>query len=217
MSPADFATPTPRPGIIDALRKDAAALAGDPREVLLCFTCDPYQPLEDIYHLTRQALEVLASHGIRPRILTKNPAQAVFLDQKLLIAARAILGTSLSWTDAFRCLMWEPGAPCPEDRIRGIRRAHGLGLRTWLSIEPVIDPVQALEILRTVGREVDEVKVGKLNHNAEVERTIDWTRFCREAVQVASCGPAGWYIKNDLWKFADAETRAIGQSGKGKA
>jgi len=211
MAAAEFGQPAPRPGILGALRQDAFAFRGDPREVLLCFTCDPYQPIEQEWKLTRQALGIFAANQIRPRVLTKNPLAAMLRDTDVLGAAKATIGTTLAWTSADDCRAWETHAPSPAQRIEGLRLARQAGLRTWLSIEPVIDPLQALDVLLAVGREVDEVKIGKMNHNPEVERAVDWTAFCRKAVAIARAGPAAWYIKNDLWKFADIKTRAFGQ------
>ena len=215
MTAAEFARPAPRRGIIEALLFDAATMAGDERDVLLCFTCDPYQPLDATEELTRQAMSILAANNLRPRVLTKNPMAAIRRDADLLAEAGAVLGTTLAWTAADDCRRWEPHAPPPAERAEAIRLARDCGLRTWLSVEPVIDADQAIEVIRTLGREVDEVKVGKLNHNRAVEERTDWTTFCRRAVATLAKGPAAWYIKNDLWRHADAVTRRWGRAGNG--
>ena len=44
MSKAEFhAESRTRPGILEALERDAKQLEGDPRPVFLCFTCAPWQ------------------------------------------------------------------------------------------------------------------------------------------------------------------------------
>ena len=45
----------PRPDILKALKKDAAKLAGDKREILLSFTSDVYQPIERPCEMPRQS------------------------------------------------------------------------------------------------------------------------------------------------------------------
>src|SRR5450759_1046018 len=53
---ADFVLSSPRPGFIASLEKDAAKLqaAGVSGQVLLSFTCDPFQHLDVEHQVTRQ-------------------------------------------------------------------------------------------------------------------------------------------------------------------
>lgn len=63
---------SPRVGVIEALRKDAAGHAGTYERVLLSFTSDPYQPAQNELGLTREALEVLVEHRVPFQVLTKG-------------------------------------------------------------------------------------------------------------------------------------------------
>ena len=45
---------------------------------------------------------------------------------------------------------------------------------------------------------VDFCKVGKLNHNKEVERSIDWPKFRDNAVALLDSFGSEHYIKEDL-------------------
>lgn len=67
-----YGNPQPRAGVLEQLEKDARKLAGDARPVLLCFTCDPYQPINDEHQLTRRAIEILNGEGLAVHILTKR-------------------------------------------------------------------------------------------------------------------------------------------------
>ncbi|MEN6547455.1 MAG: hypothetical protein ABFE07_15590, partial [Armatimonadia bacterium] len=69
-------SPQPRPGIIDALRREAPKYRGTDKRLLLCFTCDPYQPIDDEHRLTRQALEVLIENEVPSQVLTKGGLRA---------------------------------------------------------------------------------------------------------------------------------------------
>jgi DNA repair photolyase len=42
-------------------------------------------------------------------------------------------------------------------RIAAIKAAHEMGIRTWVSLEPVIDPDQALELIEQIHPFVDEI------------------------------------------------------------
>ena len=59
-----------------------------------------------------------------------------------------------------------------------------MGIYTWVSMEPVIIPDEALEVIRAAHSYVDFWKVGKLNHNKEVEQSVDWPKFREDAVSL---------------------------------
>src|SRR3990167_2822714 len=57
-----------RPGILAEVAKEAPAYAG--KEVHLCFTCDPYQALDDDLRITRRAIKILIAADVTVRILS---------------------------------------------------------------------------------------------------------------------------------------------------
>ncbi len=77
--------------------------------------------------------------------------------------------------------------------------AHDRGIKTWVSLEPVIDPEQALILVDTLHRYVSHWKVGKINHHPEAENGVDWVKF-REQIKVAFAyhGITDYYIKRSL-------------------
>jgi len=95
---------------------------------------------------------------------------------------------------------WNPRRVSPQAR-EALADAHALGLRTWVSIEPVIYPDQALQVLNLTT--VDTFKVGKLNHDKAREEKIDWRQFLADVLAKLEGRECGYYIKNDLWKWAD--------------
>lgn len=198
---ADFhAHPTWREGAIEQLDKDAAKLqaAGYTGSVLFCFTTDPYQPLDCTAKLTRLGIKTLHAHGLSVEILTKGGRRAE-RDFDLLTPADRF-ATTLTFLDEADSLNWEPGAALPDDRIAAIERAKSLGLTTWASLEPVIDPVQSLEIIGRTADCIDLFKVGKLNHHP-LAATIDWADFARAAVALLEKLGKAYYIKDDLRKY----------------
>ncbi len=170
--------PTPRKDLLAGLAKEALKYSGTADRILLCFTCDPYQPCEEDYGTTRQALRQFVDAGAPFQILTKGGTRAV-RDFDLLEKGDGAFATSLVWTDDKDRQHWEPKAAPVEDRLAAIAEAHRRGLPTWVSIEPVIDPAQALHIIRDHSDIVDTWKVGKLNHHpAAID--IDWQAFTDE-------------------------------------
>lgn len=200
ISPVEFHTsPAPRPGILDALRVDARQLDGDGRPILLCFTCDPYQPLEVEHRLTRSAIGILGAANLRPRILTKNPRLALE-DLPALAAAGGDFGVSLSWCGEEWRREWEPGAGTLGERLAALDDAKDAGCRTWVSVEPVIDPDEALGAIAAVAGTVDAIMIGKINHHPKAEKGVDWGKFAAEAVRVCEAEDQAYYLKADLVK-----------------
>ena len=121
-----------------------------------------------------------------------------------MLGAGDKVGATLTFTDPADSLEWEPGAAPPAERFALLEKAKSLGLTTWASLEPVIDPEQSLEIIRRAHEYVDTFKVGTLNHHP-LAREIDWYRFGSQAVELLDELGCGYYIKNDLRKHLEQE------------
>jgi len=199
---ADFAHVTPRKGILDALKKDLKKRLGDKRPVLLSFSSDPYPAMEATERLTRAAMELLVGARMNVRLLTKNPGLALKLDSDLLVAGRVEFGTTIIFRDdAFR-QVWEPNAPTIESRWLALKWAHEvLELKTWVSVEPVINPPEAIRVISGFAAYVDLWKIGRWNHDARANN-IDWRRFGLDALALLTRLGAHYYIKDALWKSA---------------
>lgn len=184
-----------RRSILTELAKDARRLSGANARVLLSFTTDPYQPIEAEQRITRQAIEILHEHGLAVEVLTKGGTRAS-RDFDLYGPGDAFAST-LTFLDPAQSEKWEPNAALPNDRIEAIRQAHTAGITTWVSLEPVIDPEQSLEIIRQMHPYVDLFKVGKLNYHPQA-KNIDWREFGHEATSLLSRLGKRYYIKDDL-------------------
>jgi DNA repair photolyase len=197
-----FAQVRPRIGIIDQLEKDARSLrfpwSKPDSPVFLCFTCDPYQQIDVKYQLSRQAIKSLHNNNLDVMILTKGGKRAE-RDFDLLKPSDQF-GVTLTCLDNAESLKWEPGASLPSDRIESLRKAHDMKIQTWVSIEPVINPEVSLEIIRQTSCFVDLYKVGKMNYDP-VAKTIDWSKFGRDAVNLLDSLGNKYYIKEDLKKY----------------
>jgi len=89
---------------------------------------------------------------------------------------------------------WEPGAALPLDRITSLTEAHSLGIQTWASLEPVIDPKQSLEIILATASFADHFKIGKWNHDPAANQ-IDWKSFGKAAVALCERLGKKYYLK----------------------
>ena len=170
------------------------------RRVLFCFLSDPYQPLESELHLTRRGISVAARHGIKVDILTKGDGALIEQDLPLMLESQTHLGITLSFINDASRREWEPMASTVQSRLDILRKAHEMGIYTWVSMEPVIIPQEALEVIRQAHDYVDFWKVGKLNHNKEVERIINWPKFRDNATVLLDSFGSRYYIKEDLRK-----------------
>lgn len=177
----DFATNIgPRPGILKAIERDADSMvfAEDHRVVTFSFTSDPYgrgrKPEDDI---TRQALQIMVERCISFDVLTKGGSLAE-RDFDLLKRGGSF-GTSIVWNHDPIGFEWEPYAASVYERLTTMARAHKAGIWTWLSVEPVINPDEALGLLRyfLLYPDCDEFRIGKLNHAKDLEAKVDWQEF----------------------------------------
>ena len=196
-----FLTGAPRRNILLGLQEQLErdkTLSG--KEVLLSFLSDPYPPIEEELEITRQAIKELHGHGAYVRLLTKSGMRAT-RDFDLL-GKDDWFGVTLTCLTRFLSEQWEPHAASPAGRIESLRLAKEANIGTWVSLEPVINPGESLEIIQRTHAYVDEFKVGKLNYHP-LAATIDWQKFVHEAVELLEKLHCKYYIKADLRKFLE--------------
>jgi DNA repair photolyase len=152
--------------------------------------------------VTRQAIEVLMRHDLSFTILTKGGTRAVKDFDLLKSYDKARFGTSLVFTSQKDADEWEPGATPVNDRALAIEEANGCGIPTWVSLEPVIDPEQALTLIEHLHPIVDHWKIGKLNYK---DLPVDWIKFRKEVKSLCDSLGADYYLKNSLTKLEDPQ------------
>ncbi len=202
-TPEKHAVPKLRKDLIDNLRKDADKLekAGDKRQILLCFSCDPYQKFNDDYCMTRRALKLLFSRNLNVVILTKGGERSTQdFDVLLLNKEKIKYGATLVFADDAEALKREPGAAPTSGRIAALKKAHDLGIKTWVSLEPVFSCADTLELINRTHKFVDEYKVGILNHHPH-SKTINWHKFKIDVIEKLESLKKPYYIKKDLLKY----------------
>lgn len=203
-SRASFRVPKPRKDVLKLLEKDAEklALSKECRPILLCFTCDPYQPIEGRHQITREAIKILKDHGLRVAVLTKGGILAQ-RDMDLL-DGRDEFAVSLTCMTTEATRWWEPGASLPHDRIVNLMAAKHRGIQTWVSLEPVLDPNWALYWVAVAAPLVEHFKVGKLNYH-QGARSTNWARFAYDVIRQLERHGMNYYIKQDLAQYLGRE------------
>jgi len=196
-----FNQSSPRTDLIKNLAKDAEEMRKnkDQRNVLLCFTCDAYQHINDQYKLTRQAIQIFQNCEINYTVLTKGGERSE-QDFDIWDPKFGTYAATLVFTDKSQRQKYEPGAAPTSERIAALKRAHELGIKTWVSLEPVFDPVQTFELIRQTHEFVDLYKVGKLNYMDE-SKAVDWKVFAQQAIDLIGSFGNDIYVKNDLRKY----------------
>lgn len=182
--------------VLKNVRRDVKNLDGS-QNVLLCFMGDAYQPVAEVMELAHQCIEVIIAAGVPVTVLTKGGMRAARDFDLLAKNQKSEFAATLTFNDPAESLKWEPGAALPADRLKALKTAHDMGIKTWVSFEPVIDPAAVMRLIRDTSRFVDLVKVGKWNYDRGAA-AIDWAAF-REEVKFLLDGLGKPYIpKRDL-------------------
>ena len=144
----------------DLLRREI--IKKKPGRVWISGVCDPYQPLEAKYKLTRQCLEILAQNNWPVIVQTRSPL--VLRDIDILKGVRNFeVGLSVTTADDSIRKLFEPDAPAIKDRVRALDKLQQAGIRTYAMIAPMLPGAEGLpEIL---AGKVDYVMVDRMNYN----------------------------------------------------
>lgn len=159
---------------------------------LLSSVCDPYQPVEEEYKLTRQCLKLLRSYGWGIRILTRSPLVIRDIDI-LTYSLDAMVGLSIPTdNDRVRKIL-EPDAPPIAARIETLRQLKAKGIRTWAFIAPIL-PMDPVKLHHLISPHVEYVMIDSLNYPDQVKHifreegweyalTPEYARETREKLQ----------------------------------
>jgi DNA repair photolyase len=184
-----------RENLLEKVEKDCQSGLID-RPVHLCFTCDPYQDIDIKLQLTREVLKLFKKYNINFQMLTKGGMRAT-RDFDLYKPGDSFGSTLTCIPYNQYAKYWEPNAPGNADRFESLLIAHEEGIRTWVSLEPVIYPEDTLEIIRITYNYVDLYKVGTINYN-EKKKYIDWKDFGHKTIDLLESLGKEYYIKDDL-------------------
>jgi len=124
--------------------------------------CDPYQPLEEKYKLTRKCLEILVEHNWPVVIQTRS--SLVLRDMDILMKGKSLeAGLSITTADDNIRKLFEPNAPSIEERINTLDELHKVGIRTYAMIAPMLP--KAEELAEMLDGKVDYVLFDRMNYH----------------------------------------------------
>ncbi|MEJ2071641.1 MAG: radical SAM protein [Syntrophobacterales bacterium] len=152
--------------IIEVLRSELRRKRHRGR-VLLSSVCDPYQPLEQRYRLTRGCLEALSEYGWGFDILTKSPL--VTRDLDIFIEAPDVtVGLSIPTdNDSVRRVL-EPNSPPIGARLATLKKLHATGIHTWVFIAPIL-PMNPTRLYEAIEPYITHLMLDPLNYRNQVK------------------------------------------------
>jgi DNA repair photolyase len=132
-----------------------------PGTVWVSGVCDPYQPVERRYRLTRQCIAIITRSGWPLVVQTRSPL--VVRDLDVLTSAPDVeVGMSVTTADDAVRKIFEPRAPAIEARIDALARLHQARVRTFAMVAPLLPGAEDLPGL--LADKVDHILVDRMNY-----------------------------------------------------
>ena len=125
-------------------------------------TCDPYQPLEMRYKLTKRCLEILLENRWPVTVQTKSPL--IKRDLELVRKFHNIeVGFTITTADENIRKIFEPNAPPVGERVETLNELRSSGIKTFVMIAPLLPKAEGL-VAQLTGK-VDYVLIDKMNYH----------------------------------------------------
>jgi DNA repair photolyase len=124
--------------------------------------CDPYQPLEERYALTRRCLEVLIGRDFPVEIQTKSARVRRDLDVIKRIPGVEV-GFTIATDDELTARKFEPGASPIRERIEVLKEFKAAGVRTFAFAGPLL-PGNPEKLAALLAGAADRVLVDRMNY-----------------------------------------------------
>ena len=146
--------------------------------VWISSVCDPYQPIEKTYSITRQCLEVLAVKQFTVNIQTKSTLILRDLDvlQKFV---QIEVGFTITTDDEAVAEQFEPGAARIKHRIAALKKIRSAGITTFAFIGPIL-PLNPQNLIRQLEDATDRVLIDRMNYVGSVQSIYRKLGFYRE-------------------------------------
>lgn len=185
-----FAKVEPRPAIVESVKRQLEREQITGKLIHLCFTCDPY-PADIDTNPTREVIKAIKEAGNNVQILTKGGFRAE-RDFDLLDGGDWF-GVTIT-TDSIKPTEIEPRAANASERIITIGKAKQLGINTWISFEPVIEPETVYGFIKYCNQ-IDLFRIGKMNYQPS---NINWAQFAVKCEVLCHIYGRNYYFKADL-------------------
>jgi DNA repair photolyase len=124
--------------------------------------CDPYQPLEERYALTRRSLEVLVGRDFPVEIQTKSARVRRDLDVIRRLSDVEV-GFTIATDDGTIAGMFEPKASPVGERVEVLREFKAAGVSTFAFAGPLL-PGNPERLATLLAGAVDRVLIDRMNY-----------------------------------------------------
>ncbi len=149
--------------------------------VWISSVCDPYQPLEAEFKLTRGCLEQLLEKQFPVNIQTKSIL--VLRDLDLLKQFEAIeVGFTIATGDEKVAKLFEPQAPPVKERIKALKTIRTQGIRTFAFLGPLL-PGKPEQLVDRLAGKVDYVYIDRMNYASSIRsfyKRLGWERALKD-------------------------------------
>lgn len=187
-----FKYPTVRRDLFRKLNSDFEKIGGE--KVFMSFKSDIFQELEKTTMVVPSILSMCISYDIIPIILTKNEIPNDYWDN--LVKAKAEIWVTLTTYEP--SLGLEPYASLPHHRILNLAQAKSHGLKTGVSLEPIISYTDAVKIILATKDFTDKFYIGKMNYYPELSEIQDWKAFTFRIIEFCREQKVTYHIKKSL-------------------
>jgi DNA repair photolyase len=145
--------------------------------VWISSVCDPYQPLEAQYELTRRCLKELLQAQFPVNIQTKS--KLVLRDLDFFQDFKEIeVGFTITTHDEKIARLFEPGAASVKERFEALETLHRSGIRTFAFIGPLL-PGNPEKLVASLHGIADRVFIDRMNYLNQLKtfyrlHKLDW-------------------------------------------
>jgi len=134
--------------------------------VWISSVCDPYQPLEAKYRLTRRCLEELLKKQFPINIQTKSALVLRDLDLILQFKEREV-GFTIATDNDRVAKLFEPRASSVKERLGALDKIHSNGIQTFAFIGPLL-PGNPEKLVEHIKGKTDKVYIDRMNYMSAI-------------------------------------------------
>jgi DNA repair photolyase len=134
--------------------------------VWISSVCDPYQPLEKKFRLTRRCLLELLERQFPINLQTKSALIVRDLDL-LMQFEEAEVGFTITTDDEKVARLFEPKASSVQGRIEALETIHSQGVQTFVFIGPIL-PGNPSKLVQELAGKVDRVYIDRMNYMSTI-------------------------------------------------
>jgi DNA repair photolyase len=146
--------------------------------VWIASVCDPYQPVEETYAVTRRCLEILAQKQFPVNIQTKSTL--ILRDLDILKQFEHVeAGFSITTDNEAVAKQFEPGAAPIKQRIAALEKIRSAGIATYAFIGPIL-PGNPRNLIGSLENAADRVLIDRMNYVNTVKSAYRKLGFYRE-------------------------------------